>query len=321
MSSSSLPALTWLTQDSNYVDYRPVVNAAGDTVIFERTPMTGGGPTTLQVIDDFSNPNPAPFLSGSPPASQTRPDWLWQGGDSVLFNGATSNNAAVSVWLAAADGSNPQPISGTTGAYYPRWNVGGGTFVTENSGSTAKPTPPCNTIFNLDGSVNSGNGNIDGNDTLNKPMYGGMPGVCPKGLPAIAYAGQPVITGGWIPGYNEDFNYVFLNSFINGAYSSAPMEGDDVPLTAFNAAYQGRAPDWSPDGTTIAFESNRSGMGYAIYLYQPQVGGTPIMVTDPTLNAQHARFFPDGSKLIVGIRMSCSSRAMGIAWIDVSSLL
>ena len=141
MSSSSLPALNWLTQDSNYVDYRPVVNAAGDTVIFERTPMTGGGPTTLQVIDDFSTPNPVPFLSGSPPVSQTRPDWLWQSGDSVLFNGATSNKAAVSVWLAAADGSNPQPISGTTDAYYPRWNVGGGTFVTENSGTTAKPTP------------------------------------------------------------------------------------------------------------------------------------------------------------------------------------
>lgn len=319
MPSSTLPTPIYLTRDTGCVDYRPVVNAAGDTVVFERTPMSIGALTTLQMIDDFNDPNPVPFLSGSPPASQTRPDWLWQGGDSVLFNGASGNNTAVNVWLAAADGSNPQPIPNTTNAYYPRWNVGGGTFVTENSGSTAKPTP-CNTIFNLDGSVNTGNGNIDGTDSLNKPMYGGMPGVCPKGLPAIAYAGQPVIGGGWVPGYNEDFNYVFLNTFINGAYSSAPME-TGAPLTAFNGAYQGRAPDWSPDGTTIAFESNRSGMGYAIYLHSPQQGGKPIQVTDPTLNAQHARFFPDGSKLIVGIRMSCSSRAMGIAWIDISGLL
>jgi Tol biopolymer transport system component len=94
----------------------------------------------------------------------------------------------------------------------------------------------------------------------------------------------------------------------------------DAPIGAFNPAYQGRAPDWSPDGTTIAFESNRSGMGYAIYLYNLQAR-TVTQVTDPTLNAQHARFFYDGSKLILGIRMTCSAPALGIAWVDISSLL
>jgi len=32
-------------------------------------------------------------------------------------------------------------------------------------------------------------------------------------------------------------------------------------------------------------------------------------------------FFADGSKLFLGIRMTCSSPARGIAWVDVSNLL
>jgi WD40 repeat protein len=320
MSSSSLPALNWITQDSDYVDYRPVVNSTGDTVIFERTPIGGVGPTLLYVVEDFGSPNPQaqPFLQGTAPVSQTRPDWRWTTDGPVLFNGADSNKGTVSVWIAAYDGTNAQPISGTANALYPRWNVGGQTFVTENSGSTAGPNAPCNTVFNLDGSVNTGNGNIDGNDTLGKPMYGGMPGVCPTGGMAIAYAGQPVISGGWLPGYNQDFNYVFLNSAANGVYSSKPMESK-ASLISFDPAYQGRAPDWSPDATTIAFESNRTGYGYAIYLCTN--GGTPTRVTDPFLNAQHARFFPDGGKLVFTIQLNGNTAARGIAWIDVSSLL
>ena len=45
------------------------------------------------MIDDLNNPNPLPFLSGSAPASQTRPDWCWVNGKSnVLFNGAANNS-------------------------------------------------------------------------------------------------------------------------------------------------------------------------------------------------------------------------------------
>lgn len=136
----------FLTSGSSFNDYRPTMDPSGTTVIFERTPTRDdGGPTTLQMMD-VSNPNPSPFLSGSAPASQTRPDWCWATGKSnVLFNGASSNNSKkspVSVYMVGVVGStgaNPTLISGTTGAYYPKWNLEGTLFVTENT--AARPPP------------------------------------------------------------------------------------------------------------------------------------------------------------------------------------
>ena len=275
-------------------------------MIFERTPRAGGT-TTLQIINDISTPTVAPFLSGTAPASQTRPDWCQTTPNNVLFNGAASNTGALSVWTVGSGGANPTQISGTTGAAYPRWDSAGTHFVTENSGTAAAPNPPCNTIFNLDGSVATAN--IDGNSGT-VPMYGGMPGVCPEDLPLIAYAGQPVISGGWVPGYNQDFNYIFLNSLTNGVYSSTPMESD-APLGRSIPPTKGRAPDWSPDGSDDRLRIQSLGPRLRHLSLQPAGLATVTQVTDPYLNAQHARFFPDGTKLILGIQLTCSSAGHG----------
>lgn len=208
------PSLTYLTTSSSFNDYRPTMNAAGDTVIFERTPATDhGAPTTLQMIDDLGSPNPVPFLSGSSlPASQTRPDWCWATGD-VLFNGATSNSAPVSVWRVGSNGVNPTPIDGTTDAFYPKWGLEGTEFVTENSSPAAAPKP-CNTVFNLKGIPIAWN--INGKIPAGWiPTFGGMPAVMASGLFNICYAGEPAIPDWNGPNtgikYNENNNYIFLN--------------------------------------------------------------------------------------------------------------
>jgi dipeptidyl aminopeptidase/acylaminoacyl peptidase len=89
-------------------------------------------------------------------------------------------------------------------------------------------------------------------------------------------------------------------------------------LTTYDPAHQGRAPACSPDGRTIAFESNRSGKGYAIYLDDLATGAI-VQATDPSLGGQHAKFFPCGTRLIH--HPGGSPATMGIAWVDISALL
>ncbi len=120
--SGSWPVLNFLTCDEDATDYRPAINSTGDVVVFERTPAAGGL-TALYQITDFSSPNPAPFLSGqnpAPPASQTRPDWCWATGQ-IAFNGADSNDGALTVWQVGPGGADPQQMQNTTGFCYPTW--------------------------------------------------------------------------------------------------------------------------------------------------------------------------------------------------------
>jgi Tol biopolymer transport system component len=321
--SASLPPLNFLASSSAYTDYRPAIGPSGDVVIFERTPV-GGGLTTLCSIADLTAPDPVPFLSGTPlPPSQTRPDFCWSTG-SIAFNGAETNQSAVRVWQVGADGAGPHPIANTQRSAYPTWSLDGTLIVTENAGPAAAPRP-CNTVFDTNGTAPPPYPNIDGTDQAGTPLFGGMPTVGPRDLPQIAFAGQPVLVG-WggatspQPAYNQDKNYIFLNAVTNGVFTSIPMESA-ASVTTYEASHQGRAPAWSPDGTTIAFESNRFGSGYAIYLCDLATGAI-VQATDPSLGGQHAKFFPGGTRLILCIRHPGGSPAtMGIAWVDISALL
>ncbi|WP_153135060.1 TolB family protein [Paraburkholderia agricolaris] len=321
--TKTLPAVHYLTSDAGYTDYRPAISGDGNVVIFERTAVSGGT-TQLFKLENLSTPtSPTLLLDASQPVpvSQTRPAWCWKTNE-IAFNGAPTDTSRPTAWIARGDGSGARRIDGTDGFFYPQWDIDGKQLVSENSGPGAKPLP-CNTCFDRTGVLQATN--IDGTTATGAlSLYGGMPTVGPNDLPQIAFAGQPIVEG-WVStnasnvAYNQDYNYIFLNSCQNGIYTSAPMEAG-ASVTRFDPAYQGRAPAWSPDGQSIVFESNRKG-GYAIYLYSiPKA--TVTQITDPALGAQHAKFSPDGTRLVVTLLHPAGGPATrGIAWIDITTLL
>ena len=136
--TATLPQLNFLTNSSSDTDYRPAVNSTGNVVVFERTPVGGGGAlTTLYKITDFKTPNPEPFLSGpNAPAEQTRADWCWKT-DQVAFNGASSKDAAPTVWQVGNDGVI-QEVPNTEYYSYPTWGLDGSLLVTEIPGTRCR---------------------------------------------------------------------------------------------------------------------------------------------------------------------------------------
>jgi hypothetical protein len=331
--STAWAGLTFLTSwGSNYTDFRPVIATGPDgalMVVFERT--YNGEPTVLYAINDITDwrnlPEPEPFLIGSLlPPSQSRPDFCAATGQ-FAFNGALTQTSPVQIWQVDASGANPTPTPFTCQAFYPTWSIDGQTLVTANF---AVSTTPYEEVLNSNGTIHEGYANISGTDVNGVRMFGGMPTVSrPGGVPLIAFAGQPDVAG-WAglktPGYNQSYNYVFVNKESSpGVFTSAPMESG-ASIGAFDQQYQGRAPAGSPNGDAIAFESNRpTAGGYAIWLFLGE-GNAPVQITDPAFNAQHAKFFPCGTKLIFATQYAPSPHAppfsrMGIAWLDISDVL
>ena len=314
--------LHFLTFDPNYSDYRPAIDAMARQVVFERTPA-GGGITALSILS-LSNAVPRPFIQDSQSdeiitgPTQTRPDWSWVTGEVVL--NVTPDQGDIRVLIAQADGTPVRNVTDSESYIYPTWSPDGTQLIVYNSKVTAQPQP-CTTLIALDGTVIVPN--LDGNDADGAAVFGGFATPTPGNVNLIAYAGQPDI--GWGPaangGYNQDFNYVFLNAESDlGVYTSAPLE-PGASISIFDASHQGRAPVWSPDGNYVAFESDRAG-GYAIFLANVAAGTAPVQVTDASYGAQHAKFYPDGTKLVLtALQVPNSSGPRGIAWVDIEGYL
>ena len=162
-------------------------------------------------------------------------------------------------------------------------------------------------------------------------LFGGFAAPRPGFPMQIAFAGQPALTtwgvaAGQAPpptaAYNQDNNYIFLNANAAGVFTSAPLEAA-ASVQAFDGAYQGRAPYWSPDGIHIVFESSRAG-GYALFLANVAKGTPPVQLTDIDYWAQHAKFFADGTRLVFTALQEPDKQgkgARGIAVIDISAYL
>jgi len=330
--AAPFPPLNFVTSDAGQSDYRPAIDTTGTQVIFERTPV-GGNLTSLYVVRSIVAPGaPTLFLSSANPSitilpSQTRPDWCWKTGQ-VVVNIAETNTAAVEILIADSAGNALSNVPNSQDYLYPIWSRDGSQLIVYDNKAAAVPQPRTSLILPNGTLVKA---NLNGLDSAGARVFGGFAAPTPADATAIAFAGQPDLAN-WGPGptkacpndpsgYNQCYNYPFVNTATGGGFASQPLE-PGASVTTYNPAYQGRAPYWSPNGKYVLFESDRNG-GYAIFLANVAAGLAPVQVTDAAYGAQHAKFFPAGDKLILTAlqQPGAETGPRGIAWVDISGYL
>jgi Tol biopolymer transport system component len=282
-------------------DFRPVVNKTATTVIFERTIS---GSTKLYSLD-LTNPSAKPVLFAKGLNAQSfRPDWSWQTGEVVFMN----NNG---IYLASASGAHSL-ITGTAGMTYPTWYPDGATLaVYNNQPKTGEPVPRTSKM-DLTGKVLQ--------DVLaNDNTWAGFASVNQTSPNLIAFAGQVVIPKGT---YDQNKNYIWLTNTSTTPPTVTTL-APNAPKDHFDPNFQGRAPWYSPDGKWIVFESNRfnsKGL-YSIFIQIADGSSAAVRVTDPRWDAQHAKFYPNGTELVVTVLQKFGGTNRGIAKLDVSAFV
>jgi Tol biopolymer transport system component len=267
--------IDWLVPSTDTISwYRPVYSPDGGVVLFERT--ESGATVLYKYTFGSADPSPAAFLQDVPPTLtlQSRPDWSHADGNWVAFTGNGG------IWLTDQNGEQTKRLSKTAGMAYPSWYPDA-QWMAVKVGNDGQPY-----IAQID---------RDGTFVqrlMPDTLYGGMPSISQTNIDDLAFPGQPAI-----PPYNENNNLVYI--------STAPSNA--TPLDS----HQGRAPWWSPDGCLVAFESSRSGTGYAIYVAKPD-GSDLCQLTDPAVGAQHPKFSPDGKNIVFAGRRNPGDKHFSI---------
>jgi hypothetical protein len=293
-------------------DYRPVVNAEGTRVIFERNPIAS--PNDIKVYSlDLSTGDVQPFVT----FASTRADWCWDRSGGQLTSGPVAfSNETTGIWTVAT-GGQPVHVPNTGGMIYPSWYPDCEHLAVDVTGPQ------------VTAEIDATTGTVIASPLANETVWAGFPSVNQTNPNLIAFAGQ---FNGESNYYNQDLNYVWVTDRSTVPPAVAPLDRKAPGGPAFQQKFQARAGWWSPDGDWFAFESNRicnendgAGQTYAIFI-QDANGARPAMqVSDcASWNVQHPKWFPprqDGRVLLIAAVQAESGGPFRIASFDVTAFV
>lgn len=273
---------TGVNSKEKYQDGRPCFSPDGHTVLFERA---GGGIARPQfwIVEMASNSENLYYKSDT--YGCLRASWSWnpkQKSNQIAFTGIYPKGAVpVSrIMLLDENGVNNSAKHLIVPGYkdselsYPAWYPNELALLMTNYSQ----------LELLKVNINS----LGSNVLTSSKYWSGMGTVNEAESKIIAFAGQPAGSGK----YNQKINKILLQVGTN----TPVVFSDPVKGTI------GRAPWFNPNGTVMAFEAYSNSQKLQIFirkvdLLNPQ-SPSIIPVSNPKFGAQHAKFSPDGSKMV-----------------------
>ncbi len=274
----------FITSITDGRDFWPGFSPDGMWVLFSR--MADGDHWELVRVP-VSGGRTEKLIRSQVTISATRASWSPKN-DLIAFTGTSApGNAAI--WIVNSDGTGAHALSGSglSEMFYPSWYPDGSQLAAMDGRNLVIKR------FDLAGGAAV-------TVTDHAKVLTGKPSVSPDGR-WIAFAGQQ---NAGQP-YDQEQNVIWVVG-EGGALSTL----EAIPV-------QGRSPAWSPDGTRLAFESDRgSDEGrYAVFVIGRDGRGL-IQITDYNLNATHPAWSPDGKRLVFDAQDPRSKNVFGIAIID-----
>jgi Tol biopolymer transport system component len=276
----------FLTSITNGRDLWPCFSPDGMWVLFSR--MADGHNWELVRVPVSGGPTEK-LMRSQALISATRASWS-PNNNLIAFSGISVPGIAA-IWMVNGDGTGAHALSASglsDQMFYPSWYPDGSRLAAMDGRNLVIKR------FDL-----AGGGAVTITD--HAKVLTGKPSVSPDGK-WIAFAGQH---NAGQP-YDQEQNVIWLVS-EGGVLSTL----EAIPV-------QGRSPAWSPDGTRLAFESDRgSDEGrYAVFVIGRDGRGL-IQVTDYNLNATHPAWSQDGRRMVFDAEDPKAKNFSGIAIIDI----